>query len=42
MSRFSNRMVLNEDKWLANLLDKESSLCYCHIDLIFLDEVEID
>jgi len=39
-SRLQDRVVLDEDKWLANLLNKKSSLCR-HLDLEFFDEVEI-
>jgi hypothetical protein len=35
MTGFSDWMIFDEDKWFANLLDKESSLC-CHCEFVVL------
>ena len=34
-------MIVDKDKWLANLLDEESSLYRCHFELMLCNEVEI-
>jgi hypothetical protein len=34
-------MILDEDEWLADLLDEESSLC-CHLEFISCNEVEMN